>query len=66
MHDAARLWSRFIERHVQRDFLGRRVARNVLAVGVQLGQPRRFEEAQAGIGRRDEEAVVEPCREIAR
>ena len=49
-------------RAVQRSVLLGRVAAELLAVRVDLGERVGIEEAEAGVGRRDQEAVVAAAR----
>ena len=65
MHHRARGRALVVEAEMQRQFLGRRVAGDMLAGEVELRQPVGLEEAEAGIGRREQKAVVEPDRHVA-
>src|SRR5262249_47282426 len=51
---------------VQKGFLGRLVAREVASVPVHFRQPPRLEPAEARIGRRDQNAVLQPGTDVAR
>src|SRR6185312_43677 len=55
-----------VDRAVQQRLLGRRVAADMLAIGVELGELRRIELAQRGVGRRHQPTVGDPHADVAR
>src|SRR4029079_14379126 len=55
-----------VERAVHQRFLGRRIAADMLAVAVELGELRRIELAQRGVGRRHQPAVSDAHGDVAR
>src|SRR5262249_32452804 len=64
--DRLGLGAGFVEGKVERQLLGRRIAGDELAGVVELGELGGIEEAEAGIRRREEVAVVELDRDGAR
>src|SRR5258708_20431032 len=66
VHDGAVLGPHVVDRAVQQRLLGRRVAADMLAVGIELGELCRIELAQRGVGRRHQPAVGDLHADIAR
>ena len=65
VHHGLRLRPAFIEGAMKRQFLGGLVARDMRPIRVELGQPVVLEQAEAGIGRRDEKAIAAADRDVA-
>ena len=65
MHDGAGAAALFVHRPVQERFLRGRIAGDQRPVPVELGDPRRVEAAEAGVGRGQQPAVVEPHADVA-
>src|SRR5499427_10722930 len=66
VHDGAVLGPHVVDRAMQQGFLGRRIARHVLAREIELGELARLELAQGRVGRRHQPAVGHPRADVAR
>src|SRR3990172_6582 len=66
MHHRARMTAFLIDRMMQEQLLRRRLAREVAAVVVKFGDAGRVEPPQAGIGRGQQPAVIQPRTDVAR
>ena len=65
MDHAARFRSGVVDAAMEHQRLGGAVSAGLGAVGVDFGQARGIELAEAGVGRRDEEAAIGPYADVA-